>query len=360
MTTLIFLFALLTMRPDSIVCDLWTRALTTEAFAAACPANLPLEGLRVDVIDVETLEIVCTRPAQSLRVILEDCSLPGPLDAYVLRIVKPAYEDLACMVESINADSPSAEEIAAQCPGISGYTVRAAGSRPAESEAFACPVRHLQTGFGLYEQALGAGDLVTYDELLMLAGQLIWFGHIDVSTCAGGPSVTPEKTATPCGYLSARDDVILWQNQFNQDIYNAALTYNVPAKLLKRMMMVESQFWPFFAGPAGETGIMQITDNGFDTLLRWDLGLDPEYLSRDDTEKAWSRNVTRETLTCNGCNLLEAIEQIKTDMPIYARLLAAYHCRAVTINPALTDADAWRQTVVNYNGVPEYLLRIEP
>ena len=359
MTTLIFLFALLTTRPDSIVCDIWTRALTAEAFAAACP-DMPLEGLRLDVIDVETLEIVCVRPAQIINAVLEDCSLPGPLDAYVLRIVKPAYEEIACMIESVYETAPAVEEIAAQCPSIGEYTVQAAGSRPAEAEAFACPMRNIPSGGGLYQQALGAGDLVTYDNLSMLAGQLIWFGHVEVITCEGESGVSEDKIATPCGYLSAHDDVVYWQNQFNEAIYNAALAYSVPARLLKRMMMIESQFWPFFEGPAGETGIMQITDNGFDTLLRWDGEIDPVYLSRSDADKAWSRAVTRDALTCPTCNILEAIEQIKTDMPYYARLLAAYHCRAVTINPALSDADAWRQTVVDYNGVPEYLLRIEP
>jgi hypothetical protein len=40
-------------------------------------------------------------------------------------------------------------------------------------------------------------------------------------------------------------------------------------------------------------------------------------------------------------------------------LIAAYQCRAVTINPALVGNDTWRQSVVDYNGSADYLGRIE-
>jgi hypothetical protein len=125
------------------------------------------------------------------------------------------------------------------------------------------------------------------------------------------------------------------------------------------MIMIESQFWPFYNGAAGEIGIMQVTDNGLDTLLRFDRSLDPHYLSRTDDGKLWSRYAAREIFMCRNCNIHEATDHIKITMDYYARLLAAFHCRAVTINPALTGADEWRQTVVDYNGSGEYLLRIE-
>jgi hypothetical protein len=165
--------------------------------------------------------------------------------------------------------------------------------------------------------------------------------------------------ATPCGNAAARNAVLAWQNQFNAEIFNAAIAYNVPARLLKRLMMIESQFWPYYEGDAGETGIMQITDNGLDTLLRFDRVIDPAYLNHDDENKLWSRVLTRETFVCRTCRMEVALAHIKNTMPYYARLLAAFHCRAVTINPALVDTDSWRQSVVDYNGSWEYLLRIE-
>jgi hypothetical protein len=125
-------------------------------------------------------------------------------------------------------------------------------------------------------------------------------------------------------------------------------------------MAVESQFWPFYVTADGERGVMQITDNGLDVLMRFDgADIDPYYFERGETGRLWSRAVTRDALACHGCTLTEAIAKIKMDMPTYARILAAFHCRAVTINPALDGDLAWAQTVVDYNGSFEYLERIE-
>jgi hypothetical protein len=104
---------------------------------------------------------------------------------------------------------------------------------------------------------------------------------------------------------------------------------------------------------------MQLTDNGLDTLLRFDRVIDPEYLGRDALDQLWSRAVTREIFICRNCRMEETLQHIKNTMPYYARLLAAFHCRAVTVNPALTGADAWRQSVVDFNGSGEYLLKVE-
>lgn len=358
MTTLIFLFAILSAPTDRIICDLWTRAITQADMLAAC-GSLKLEGYRVDVYSLEMV-FICSKPATSLPRIAEDCALESPLDHYVLRMVEPGYTTLLCMVASDTEETPTEAEIAEQCPGVTNYVVEFAGSRQSkEAEEFSCPARDLPLGFGLYDQAMDADDLYTDVELTWLAGQLIWNGRVKVTTCEGSSGANTDKIATPCGYLSAHDDVLMWQNQFNTDIYSTAIAWDVPARLLKRMMMIESQFWPYYTGADGETGIMQVTDNGLDTLLRFDRAIDPDYLVRDDENKLWSRAITRQTFECPNCRLEEAIQHIKNTMPYYARLLAAYHCRAVTVNPALTGADAWRQTVVDYNGSANYILKVE-
>jgi len=102
-----------------------------------------------------------------------------------------------------------------------------------------------------------------------------------------------------------------------------------------------------------------VTDNGLDVLHRFDPAIDPTYFERDEIERAWSRNVTRNRLVCVGCSVQEALEHIRITMPYYARLVAAYHCRAVVINPSLLGVEAWRQAVVDYNGSAAYLERIE-
>lgn len=361
MTTILFIFAILTAPRDVIVCDLWTAYLTQEAFDAACPITA-LSPYRLDVYPLDMSERVCTRSASSLPRVLEDCNLEGPLDLYVLRIVKPRQSDLICFYESASDTPPTPEQVREQCPEAREFVVEYAGTRRVEElPKFSCPAREIPTGHGLYEQPFDTHGLVTRDELPLLAGQLIWLRVVPVISCNGAAGVTPERVATPCGYLSAHDDVIHWQNQFNAAILEAAVEWRVPARLLKRMMMIESQFWIFHErGEAGEIGIMQITDNGLDTLLRWDRAIDPDYLKRTEEQRAWSRNITRQLLTCPNCSLQEAINHTKQITPFFARLLAAFHCRAVTLNPTLTGADEWRQTVVDYNGSTQYLERIEP
>jgi hypothetical protein len=335
---------------------MWTRAITQADMMTSC-GTLKLEGYRVDVYSL-TMQLQCSKPATDLPNIKAVCGLNGALDEYIIRLVEPAFSEIICMVESEHEDAPTAQEIADQCPGVgNAYVVKSAGSRAKEASAFACRIDALPVGDGLYDQPVDASALSTDDDLTWLAGQLIWNGTVK----AGCDSAVNPKTltATPCGNAAARGVVLAWQNQFDAEIFKAAQAYNVPARLLKRMMIVESQMWPYYEGDAGETGIMQVTDNGLDTLLRFDQDIDPEYLSRDEINQLWARALTRETFTCRACKMEDALQHIKDTMPYYARLLAAFHCRAVTVNPALVGPDAWRQSVVDYNGSGDYLLKVE-
>lgn len=358
-TVVIYLFALLTTPTDKIICDLWTRAITKDNFFEAC-GTLQLEGYKVQVYDLG-MKLLCTRPGTALNNIAKECNLNGPLDEYILRITQPLGKSLLCIIESTHADKPRTEEIAAQCPEAKTgqYLIEFAGIKSNdEMQSFSCPARDLTIGNGLYEQVSSANELHTEEELTWLAGKLIWNGYVNTSSC-NGSGLTRNLKAGPCGMLSARFMVTQWQNQFDIEIYQSAVANNVPAKLLKRMMMIESQFWPYYDAPAGEIGVMQVTDNGLDTFLRFDPAIDPDYFNRDDAAKFWSRSVTRDQLKCVNCNMEEAIAHIKNNMNMYARLLAAFHCRAVTINSALIGEIAWRQSVVDYNGSAEYLTRIE-
>jgi len=365
MQTIIFLFALLTMPTDKYICDLWTRAITREGMLAAC-GTLLLDGYRVDVYDLDMnpvcqVDAVYFNDIEEMKII---CGMEKPLDEYILRMMQPDTNSLICFVESVHEDAPTIYEIAAQCSEAKDgmYTVEPAGIKAPDASdvPFSCPKQKLNIGFGLYEQASSADGLLTDESLTWLAGKLIWGGVIKPQ-CYGSGLDPYTLAADGCGMAFARADVIRWQNQFNDAIYTSSVAYNVPAKLLKRMMSIESQYWPFYTAPAGEIGIMQVTDNGLDTLLRFDPEIDPFYFERDDINKFWSRSITRNKLYCRSCTLEEAVAHIKNNMNIYARLLAAFHCRAVTINPALLEQGnlAWRQAVLDYNGNADYLTRIE-
>jgi hypothetical protein len=64
-------------------------------------------------------------------------------------------------------------------------------------------------------------------------------------------------------------EVIVWQNQFDDQIMQAANEVKVPAQLLKNLFAQESQFLPGEFKQPQEYGLGQITDNGADTLLLW-------------------------------------------------------------------------------------------
>jgi hypothetical protein len=358
-TVIIYLFALFT-NSDIFVCDLWTRAITRETMIAACGTDL-VAGLRVDVYSLD-MSLLCSRDASALMSITKDCGLSAALDQYVLRLVRPLQRELLCVVESENKSAPSYDEIAAQCPNISGknYSIEFSAIKEQPPE-WTCPARILSTGSGLYNQAQNYSAIATTEPLAWLAGKLIWTGQVR-PTCNGSGLDPFTLAADACGMSAAQSLVTRWQNQFDAEIYQAALANDVPAKLLKKILLQESQLWPFYEADharAGETTVMQITDNGFDTLLRFDPALDADYLNRDDAGKYYARAAMRDMLVCVYCNMDDALEQIKKNMDTYARLIAAFQCRAVTINPALIGNDTWRQAVVDYNGSADYLTRIE-
>lgn len=116
-------------------------------------------------------------------------------------------------------------------------------------------------------------ELNTADPYLYLSGYLIQSGQVDASSCSDG-GLYIGGSASPCGEEAARQATIEWQNKFDEQILQAALKYNVPARLLKAVIAQESQFWPDTKEPY-EKGLGFITENGVDMLLNWNI---PYYL----------------------------------------------------------------------------------
>jgi hypothetical protein len=115
--------------------------------------------------------------------------------------------------------------------------------------------------------------LSTADAYLYLSGYLIQSGQVDASSCSDG-GLYLGGSASPCGEEAARPATITWQNKYDDQILQAALKYNVPARLLKAVIAQESQFWPDTRKPF-EKGLGYITENGVDMLLNWNI---PYYL----------------------------------------------------------------------------------
>jgi hypothetical protein len=110
----------------------------------------------------------------------------------------------------------------------------------------------------LLEQPFISGYLSTTNRYIYLAGNLINFGYADASDCPSG------------GLIAAAEEVLLWQNQYDDVIYQAALKYNIPARALKGIIAQETQFWPHSESKE-ELGLGKITENGADLLLTWNV-----------------------------------------------------------------------------------------
>lgn len=110
--------------------------------------------------------------------------------------------------------------------------------------------------------------LTTEEPYSYLAGRLIANGVVDASSCSSG-GLQSNGYADNCGLEVAMPEVIVWQNQFDDQILQVANGTKVPAQLLKNLFAQESQFWPGVFRTANEYGLGQITDNGADAILLW-------------------------------------------------------------------------------------------
>ena len=67
----------------------------------------------------------------------------------------------------------------------------------------------------------------------------------------------------------ATDQVKVWQNQFDQTILSYSRSNDLPPKVVKAVIAVESQFWPAANWTRGEIGLGQMTGYGADLVLMW-------------------------------------------------------------------------------------------
>jgi len=369
MTSLIiFVWWILVRVPPSVECTLWLERVPTSADVDAACRGYDLTKMTITVRNYHDRRIVCSMlPATDIYQINVMCPYTRNPSEYVIEIIQPAYTTLSpCTIKINHEGYPTEAEITDQCGWDMLRTLKEGrgsfvfgGKKTQEPEAPRCAAASLPVGAGLYDQAPSMVSLYSEDDLTWLAGALIWYGIVKPD-CDGYSGLDPYTLlANPCGMKSARWKVIAWQNQWDTEIYSASVIFNVPARLLKRMMGIESQFWPLYVGKAGEMGVMQVTENGADVLLRFDPILDPDYSSRKEETNFWTRLSVRNQFACRFCNLGAALNHTRQLIPLYARLLAAYRCRAVSMNPSLSGLDAWRQAVIDYNGTEDYLRKVE-
>ena len=113
-------------------------------------------------------------------------------------------------------------------------------------------------------------DLNTSQSLYILVGKMLAVGIVSAKDCPGD-GVFANGSPNACGMAAARQAMIDWQNQFDPVIWQASNTMGVPARLLKTLIQVETQFWPGLGqNTLQEYGLGQLNYLGLDTALRWD------------------------------------------------------------------------------------------
>ena len=245
----------------------------------------------------------------------------------------------------------------------------------------ACAVIWGTTTIGAPQDWLGypifAAQLNTQVPYVYLAANLINAGLVDVSGCPDS-GVQSNGAATTCGLQKAAPLVIEWQNRFDEDILDTARANGLPAPLLKRIFMQESQVWPGVSPEFVHFGFGHVTNVGLDPLLIFNpafftntcqavftadtcaagyLGLSPglRTLLRD---YILTQYVDAE---CTGCPGGIDVAKAVSSIDVFAKLLIA-NCQQVdqiiysesgaSAGSLSTYEDLWKMTLANYNTGP--------
>ena len=216
-------------------------------------------------------------------------------------------------------------------------------------------------------------SLVSTEPLALLAGMLIQTGNVDAKDCPSG-GLLPTNAANTCGLEKAKDEVSLWQNQFNDEILQAAQTNDIPPYLIKNIFIQESQFWPGTYTNDLEAGLGQLTEGGADTLLMWNQdfynGFCANIFSMEGCALGYARlgkeerRILRGALlkkvnaSCINCKNGIDLEKARFSINVFAAGLRAscFQTGQVMFNvtkklagQSISYEDLWKFTLVDYN-----------
>jgi hypothetical protein len=221
-----------------------------------------------------------------------------------------------------------------------------------------------------------AAFLATEQPYAYLAGRLISQGAVNASTCPSG-GLLSNGYADNCGMELAMPQVIIWQNQFDDQIMQVANDVKVPAQLLKNLIAQESQFWPGVFRQPKEFGLGQITDNGADALLLWNpsffnqfcpLVLDQAqcslgYLKLNPENQAILRGALANSADadCATCNLGIDLTSVNTSINLVAHTMLAdcdqvaqivYNATGKIAGEVSSYEELWKFTIADYHVGP--------
>ena len=216
-------------------------------------------------------------------------------------------------------------------------------------------------------------DLSTSYRYDLLSGSLLSTKLVDGSSCPSG-GLNPDGSPNACGLDVSRNQTIAWQNRYDAVILTAAQANDLPPKVLKAVIGVESQFWPAANWIRGEIGLGQMTEFGADLVLTWrstyfqeicqqafgSAGCNTGYRFLDlSTQRLLRGFVLREIdATCPTCSGGVDIEKGGQAVEVLAETLNAscsQSAQVVRLATGLTPSslmsyeDFWRLALANYH-----------
>lgn len=206
-----------------------------------------------------------------------------------------------------------------------------------------------------------------------LAAMLIKNGIVDASSCADN-GLESNLSANQCGLEIAQPAVTAWQNQFDDQIFQASQDTGIPGQLLKNLFGQESQLWPGIYRNVREAGFGQLTENGADTALLWNRNFYDQFcplvLSKEtcstgfailsDTQQSLLRGalVKKVNASCTDCQSGIDMTQANFSIGVFAETLVGncsqvdrllYNVMHKTTSLVANYNDLWRFTLLNYN-----------
>jgi hypothetical protein len=211
-------------------------------------------------------------------------------------------------------------------------------------------------------------QLNTQIQLHHLAARLIIMGAADTRDCPAGGLSADLDWPNACGLEKVHDQMIAWQNQFDDSIWTWANQIGIPPKIIKTLVEVESQFWPgnsrFYVD---EYGLGQMNQLGVDVLLRNNYDLYQQackqilpsclspYVSLPPDQQALVRGVfmAAQDATCPTCQYGVDITKAKQSIAYITQVLRANCDQAKAIldaRSATTDYESyWKFTLLSYH-----------
>ena len=337
---------------DHILCKLWVSNPPTQTQLVQACGTWPLVN-----IDTLVWRAINTDGAVERFGSANDVTAISDIiawDHYTIQIVDPnIYETTKCSIKIEHSGSPTLAEATDQCPNqidqwqAGKLILKLVGTLPLQdtSDKQICKMPTPPNGPGILDMPDKPTELATTKPYELLAGALLWHGLAEprCSGYSGLQSAWPSM-ATTCGLESAMPNVIAWQNLYNPSIYQAGAAAGVPPRLLKAMIAQESQFWPGWVNVAGETGLLQVTEQGADIALRYSPDLYNQFCKGSDCSAGYDL-----LPDYRQSELWQALLKPDRSMLTNARIVAAYYCYANEIDHQTDPTDRWDVTLAVWN-----------